>query len=128
VSMTADYLYNDATVQSTRIAPALVGNRIAQVPRHSAAVGARWQAPAGIAVTPRIRWLGRQFEDDENQLVLGEVVVADLSLSRALTKNIELFITAENIGNARIETGRTSDGLVNIGTPRLVIGGLRGSW
>jgi len=28
--------------------------------------------PAGITVAPRVRWIGRQFEDDENQLRLGE--------------------------------------------------------
>jgi outer membrane receptor protein involved in Fe transport len=128
IAVTADYLYNDATVRRASIAPALVGNRIAQVPRHSAAIGAQWRAPAGISVAPRVRWIGRQFEDDENQLILGEVVIADLTLSRALTRNIELFITAENIGDARIETGRTGDGLVNVGTPRYVVGGLRGSW
>jgi outer membrane receptor protein involved in Fe transport len=128
VSLTVDYLYNDATVRRASAAPALVGNRVAQVPRHTASVGATWRAPARIVVAPRVRWIGRQFEDDENQLVLGEVVIADVSLTRALTKNLELFITAENLGNVRIETGRTSDGLVNIGTPRFVLGGLRGSW
>jgi outer membrane receptor protein involved in Fe transport len=128
LSFTADYLYNDATVRRASVAPALVGNRIAQVPRHSAAIGAIWHAPAQLRIAPRLRWMGRQFEDDENQLTLGEVVIADLSVARPLTKQVELFLTAENLGNARIETGRTSDGLVNIGTPRLVIGGLRGSW
>lgn len=128
VSLTADYLYNDATVQRTSLAPALVGNRIAQVPRHSAAVGAVWRGPFGITATPRLRWIGRQFEDDENQLILGEVVIADLGLTRALAPHLELFVTGENIGNARIETGRPSEGLVSTGTPRLVVGGVRGRW
>ena len=128
VSVTADYLYNDASVRRSSIEPGLVGKRIAQVPRHSATVGATWRAPGGITVGPRLRWLGRQFEDDENQLVLGEVVIADVSLVHPLTRNVDVFLTTENLGNARIETGRTSDGLVNIGTPRLVVGGLRGTW
>lgn len=128
LTVTADYLYNDATVRRAAVAPALVGNRIAQVPRGSGSIGATWQAPAKLTIAPRIRWIGRQFEDDENQLRLGEVIVADLSVSRPLTKNLELFLTAENLGNARIETGRTADGIVNTGTPRLVLGGLRGHW
>jgi outer membrane receptor protein involved in Fe transport len=128
ITIAGDYLLNDATVRRTRTAPALVGNRVAQVPRESAAVSATWRAPFRFTFTPRLRWIGRQFEDDENQLILGEVVIADLSITRALTRHLELFLTAENIGNARIETGRTADGIVNIGTPRLVLGGLRGSW
>ncbi|HEY1108656.1 MAG TPA: TonB-dependent receptor [Opitutaceae bacterium] len=124
----AEYLYNDARVRRAAIAPALVGNRVAQVPRHTASLGASWKAPGQFTFVPRVRWIGRQFEDDENQLTLGEVVIADLSVSRPLTKQLELFLTCENLGNARIETGRTADGLVNTGTPRLLLGGLRGSW
>ena len=75
-----------------------------------------------------MRWLGRQFEDDENTLRLGEAVVVDLGASRALTKHLELFLTIENLGNARVETGRSADGVVNVGTPRLALGGLRGAW
>lgn len=128
LSLTADYLHNAATVRRAPVAPALVGNRVAQVPRHTAALGASWRAPAGLTFTPRVRWIGRQFEDDENQLILGEVVIADLGVSRALTPHVEVFLTCENLLDARIETGRTADGVVNIGSPRLVLVGLRSSW
>jgi outer membrane receptor protein involved in Fe transport len=128
LTISGDFLYNEATVRRSSLAPGLVGNQLAQVPRRTASLGATWQAPGRISVLPRVRWIDRQFEDDENQLRLGAVAIGDLSLSRPLTKNLAVFLTAENIGNARIETGRTADGLVNIGTPRLVVGGLRGSW
>ena len=136
LSLDAAALFNDATVRRASVAPApalsssngLVGNQVAQVPHHSATVGATWRAPGSITLTPRVRWLGRQFEDDENTLRLGEAVVADLGASRALTKHLELFLTIENLGNARVETGRSADGVVNTGTPRLALGGLRGSW
>ncbi len=128
LSMTGDILFNDATVRRASVAPALVGKQVAQVPRRSAAIGASWRAPGQFTVTPRVRWIGRQFEDDENLLRLGEVVVADLSVSRPVSKHLELFITAENLGNARVETGRSADGVVNVGTPRLVLGGVRGKW
>ncbi len=127
-TFTADYLYNEAEVTRASVAPALVGRRLAQVPRHSAALAAHLGLPGGFTVTPRVRFLGRQFEDDENQLILGAVIVGDLSVSRRLSDRLELFLTAENVGNARIETGRTADGLVNTGTPRFLLGGLRGSW
>ncbi|MBI4625260.1 MAG: TonB-dependent receptor, partial [Verrucomicrobia bacterium] len=128
LTITGDFIYNDATIRRTALAPWLVGNRVAQVPRRSAFFGAIWRAPAKLTFTPRLRYTGRQFEDDENHLTLGKVVVADLGISRALNKNIEIFLTGENLANARIETGRSADGVVTVGTPRLVIGGLRGSW
>ena len=128
LSWNATLLLNDATVRRTSVAPGLIGKELAQVARHTASLGARWLVPGGITLTPRVRWIGRQFEDDENTLRLGEVVVADLGASRALTKYLELFLTLENLGNARIETGRSVDGVVNTGTPRLFVGGLRGRW
>ncbi len=127
--LVAGALINDATVRRTALAPALVGNRVAQVPRYSASLGGTWgESSSKLSFTPRVRYIGRQFEDDENQLTLGAVVVADLGVNYTLTKNLTLFLNAENLGNARIETGRSADGLVNIGTPRLVLGGVRGSW
>lgn len=126
--LTADWLYDDATVLRASVSPALVGKRLPQVARNSASLGAVWHAPAGVTLTPRVRWIGRQFEDNENTLVLGEAIVADLTVSRPVSKHVELFLSAENLGNARVETGRSADGTVNTGTPRLTLGGLRGTW
>jgi outer membrane receptor protein involved in Fe transport len=125
LSFNAAALFNDAVVRRASVVPALVGNRVAQVPRRSASLGATWHAPGGVTITPRIRWLGRQFEDDENTLRLGEAIVADLGIRLAFKPHIEIFFTLENLGNARVETGRSADGLVNVGTPRLVFGGVR---
>jgi len=127
-SLNAAALFNDATVRRATVAPALVGKQVAQVPRHSATLGATWRAPGQLTFTPRVRWIGRQFEDDENALILGETVVADLGVTRAVTKQLTLFLTLENLTNARVETGRSADGVVNVGTPRLLLGGLRGNW
>jgi outer membrane receptor protein involved in Fe transport len=126
LSFNAAYLYNDATVQRSAPAPALAGKRLAQVPRHSAALGAEWRA-GKLTFTPRLRVIGRQFEDDENLLILGTVAIADLGASYALGRG-ELFLTIENLGDARIETGRSADGLVNTGTPRLALAGFRLPW
>jgi hypothetical protein len=55
------------------------------------------------------------------------VVIADLGASYSLGRG-ELFLTIENLGDARIETGRSADGLVNTGTPRLAVTGFRCVW
>ena len=125
---TAEALWNDATVRRSDVAPALEGKRVAQVPRHTLTFGGTWRAPGGITLTPRLRWIGAQFEDDENTLRLGEVAVIDLGAVYPLGRGWELFVSAENLGNARIETGRSADGVVNLGTPRLGLAGVRGSW
>lgn len=126
LSFNAAWLYNDATVQRAALSPALAGKRLAQVPRHSATLGAEWRT-GQLTLTPRVRVIGRQFEDDENQLILGTVAIADLGASYVLGRG-ELFLTIENLGDARIETGRSAGGLVNTGIPRLTVAGFRCAW
>jgi len=126
-TVTADYLRSDATVRATALAPGLIGKQLAQVPRHSAALGAEWRT-GRLTFAPRLRLIGRQFEDDENQLVLGAAAIADLGASYRLRPGGDLFVTVENLGDTRLETGRSPDGLVNTGTPRLVLGGFRATW
>lgn len=127
-SLTAESLFNDSTIRRAAVAPQLVGKEVAHVPRHSASLGATWKMPGGVAVTSRLRWLGRQFDNDENTLRLNEAVVADLGISRWLTPHLELFLTAGNLGNARVETRRSAEGLVYTGTPRMYEVGVRGVW
>jgi len=128
LTLDASYLNDDTAVQRAAVAPALVGKQLAQVPRNSAAFGANWRGPGGLTLTPRVRWLGRQFEDDQNLLILRAAVVADFNVSYPLTPQLALFLTVENLGNVRIETGRSVSGLVNTGTPRLAFAGIRAAW
>jgi outer membrane receptor protein involved in Fe transport len=127
-ALKADYLGNDATIREASVEPALAGNRLAQVPRQSAVLGAEWRPLAGLTLTPRVRWLGRQFEDNENTLVLGEALVVDLGAAYTFARRCEIFLTIENLTDARIETGRSADGTVNAGAPRLFLGGFRCGW
>ena len=118
------YLFADARVVDAPQQPALEGKRLAQVPEHSAALSLRYNNPAIIgAVTGR--YVGPQFEDDLNTLPLGGYVVFDVVLSRALTKWSEVFVAVENLFDRTYSTGRTSEGVVSIGAPRFVHGGLR---
>ncbi len=128
LALTAGYLYSDATVREAGVAPALAGKRLAQVPRQAASFGATWQPAKQLRFTPRVRLLGRQFEDDENLLRLGTALVVDLGASYRVTSNAEFYLTAENLTDERIETGRSADGVVNTGTPRLWLGGFRTAW
>jgi len=128
LTLVADYLYNDAKVRSAPAMPGLAGRRLAQVPRQSLSLGANWRPAKTVTVSPRFRALGRQYEDDENSLRLGAVLILDLGASYRLSDRVEFFLNAENVTNARIETGRSPDGLVNTGNPRLVSGGVRCTW
>jgi iron complex outermembrane receptor protein len=121
----ASHLYADARVVDAPQQPALEGKRLAQVPKHTAALSLRYNNPAILAGAVTGRYIGPQFEDDLNTLPLGSYVVFDVALSRAITKWSELFVAVENIFDETYSTGRTSEGVVSIGAPRFVRGGIR---
>jgi outer membrane receptor protein involved in Fe transport len=120
--------FSDATIRSVAADPDLDGKQISGVSRTSAVVSGTWNVTKAIALTSRIRVLGSQFEDDENTLRLAKAVVVDLRASYSLSKHTQLFATAENLTDARIEVSRSADGLMYVGAPCIVIGGVHFSW
>jgi outer membrane receptor protein involved in Fe transport len=118
------YQFADSTVASS-LDPGLVGLQTPQVPRHttSLALGCerrRWSA-AGVG-----RYVGRQFDDDLNQLALSGYFTADGILRYHLSDRAEAFIAAENLLDRTYSIARTP--AEQIGAPRLLRVGLRLSW
>ena len=105
----AAYLYSDSRVDRT-------GLRVPQVPLNQGSLGIAFDGP--LAVLLQARWAGDQFEDDLNQLVIPSFVVADLSLRRSFGNRLDLFLSAENLFDERVVTGRLP--LATLGPPRLV--------
>ena len=116
------YLFADATVRDFPPVPALEGNQLPQVPRHSAALQARYDG-AAASVGAQVRWTDDQFEDDQNALVLRACWTVDAEARRALRRGLEVFVGAENLTGSRYDVGRTPVGTV--GPPRAVRAGLR---
>jgi outer membrane cobalamin receptor len=121
------YLYDDATVRRATVSPRLEGLRLAQVPRHSASAGLDWKQ-GNWTVSPEVRFVGEQFEDDSNTLPLAAATLVDLAVHVRIDPHAELFMTAENMADHRLETGRSAGDFVNIGSPRLILFGIRSSW
>ena len=121
----ASHLYTDARVEEAEQQPTLEGKRLAQVPAHTAALSVRYTNSAVVAGAVTARYVGPQYEDDLNTLPLGGFVVVDVVLSRALTRWSEAFVAVENLFDRTYATGRTSEGVISVGTPRFVRGGIR---
>ena len=121
----ASYLYADARVVEASQQPALEGKRLAQVPENTATLSARYDNPAIVAAAVTLRYIGPQFEDDLNTLPMGGYVVVDATVSRAITKWMDVFLAAENLFNREYTVGRTSEGVISTGSPRVVRGGVR---
>ena len=121
----ASYIFTDAKVVNAPQQPGLEGKRLAQVPQHGATIGVSYENPQWLTASAMARFIGPQYEDDQNTLRLGSYWVFDLFLSRRLAKWAEIYVGIENLFNTTYSVGRTSDGVVSIGAPLLVHGGIR---
>lgn len=121
----ASYIFTDAKVVNAPQQPGLEGNRLAQVPQHGATLGVSYENPQLLTASAMARFVGPQYEDDQNTLRLGSFWVFDLFLSRRVAQWGEIYLGIENLFNTTYSVGRTSDGVVSIGAPLLVHGGIR---
>jgi hypothetical protein len=67
--------------------------------------------------------VGRQYEDDRNELGLASFVVADLSAACRVGRSAHAFVAIENLLDERAAVGRTP--VATLGPPLLARIGLR---
>jgi outer membrane receptor protein involved in Fe transport len=116
----ASYAYTDATVRSSGIAAGLNGLRPAQVARHNASATLGWR---GLSLTAR--YVGPQFEDDQNLRHLRSAVTLDGVVNIPIGRGLAVSLRAENITNTRIEAGISATGVIERASPRTLWLGLR---
>jgi outer membrane receptor protein involved in Fe transport len=124
------YLFNSAKVAEYDAEPDLMGNYLAQVPRHRGSVQVEYTHPQYLNIALAVQAIGRQFDDDQNiRTVPGHsspglpgYALVSLQASRRLTGNIEIFAGVQNLTNNEYFVGTLP---TTIGTPRLVNGGIR---
>ncbi len=143
------YLFNDARVREFAANPSLVTNCpgnpgeacfLPQVPRHRGTLQAAYTEPRFINLSVQLQFMGQQYDDDQNvrgvpsngctvaafapcaNPGLPGYTMVDMSASRMLGRNLEVFFGVQNIGNVEyfVQTYPST-----IGTPRLVNGGVR---
>ncbi len=124
VRVSAAYVYDQAEVTDNPANPSLVGRRLPQVPEHRGSMRASYANPRLGTFAAGVQIVGAQFDDDLNQTSrrLPAFAVADISASRAIGRNIELFVGAQNLFDAEYFVGTLP---TTVGAPRLVTGGLR---
>jgi outer membrane receptor protein involved in Fe transport len=138
---TGAYLYNHARVTDGGLAnAALVGNVLPQVPTHRGSLRASYASTKYISLALGVQFLGAQFDDDQNIRIvpapalagagysasttpgLPGYAVVDLTASRILARNLELFAGAQNLFDRQYFVGTLP---TTIGSPRLVSAGVR---
>ena len=119
LSLRVSYLFTQPEIDRASEST-LVGRLLAQTPEHVATAAVEWRPGAKWLLTALGRYVGRQFEDDQNAIVLAPFFTVDAAIFYEFTHNISAGLKVENLLDADIETGKSLDGLVSIGAPRLM--------
>lgn len=113
----ASWAFTDARVEASGMAAALDGMQPAQVARHQGSANLGWsRGDALVSVTGR--YIGPQFEDDQNARELADAFTLDARIAVPLTAGLTIEARGENLADARVETAITGNGIVERATPR----------
>jgi outer membrane receptor protein involved in Fe transport len=107
ISFSGGYQFVDSRVVSFPANTSLEGLRVPQVARHQFTFQTVYANPKVIEAALQFRIGGRQFDDDQNLLVLRSYSTVDAIVSRALSSSLKIFAAAENLFDSKIESGRT---------------------
>jgi outer membrane cobalamin receptor len=97
-------------------------NRVPQVPRYNAALGARY-ADYGWTGSAQLRLTGPQYEDDQNAFLLRRATVLDIYAGRTITRQVQAFVAVENLFDNEYDVGRTP--ILTTGLPQAVRAGVQ---
>ena len=106
----------------------LEGRMLAQTPENVVTAAVEWKPGTKWLLTVQGRYNSQQFEDDQNAIVLAPFFILDAAIFYEFSRKISTGLKVENLLDADIETGKSADGLVSIGAPRLVTLQLQCRW
>ncbi|UZW54759.1 TonB-dependent receptor [Sphingobium sp. JS3065] len=122
VLLSASYAYSRSRVR----APGrdFDGLRPAQTPAHSASATLAWEPKQGPAVSATLRYVSKQYEDDQQLDVLPHALTVDAVARLPLGHGVTLIARGENLFDEEVTT-RNAGGSIDLGTPRTLWIGLR---
>jgi outer membrane cobalamin receptor len=121
LTVRADYLYTDAKDDAT-------GRRLPQVSAHTVVSGLDWNPHSRWHFQVQGRYVSDAYEDDGNTLGLTSALTWDVRVSHQIDEKTELFLAVENLTDKNVIVGRTTSGLLDLGTPRFARLGVRRNW
>jgi len=123
--LSASWAWADSRVHASGVAAPLDGLRPAQTPAHQASATLGWHRKSGFGGSLTARYVGPQFEDDQNSRTLASAFTLDATAAVPVTKRFAVEGRAENLFDARVEAGNSGNDIVERATPRTLWLGFR---
>lgn len=116
--------WTQAEVDGGSAAPQLTGLRPAQTPKVAVSAEARWEPIEPLTLRFTVRHEGERWDDDLNTRLLSAATTLDVRADWTVTDSAVLYLAAENLTDAAVETAQTADGIESFDQPRTVRIGL----
>jgi len=125
IVVSGSYLFVNSIVLHFASNPALIGNFLPQVAQNQFGVQVSY-AEQNWTAGVQARFLGNQFDDDQNRLPLGPAFSLDAQVWRSFGRHVALFFAAQNLTDDRFKTAATPVYMVR---PQVFVrGGVRLNW
>ena len=111
--------YTHAVVHGGTTAPQLTGLRPAQAPRIIVTAGADWQVVGPFSLHGQLRYEGVRYDDDLNTHPLAPATVVDARLDWRINRFTTVYVGADNLFDANVQTAVAGDGSISYDAPRI---------
>lgn len=120
----AAYVYDQARVTENPANTALVGRFLPQVPAHRASLRIAYSNARRLSLATSVQFVGSQFDEDRNLAArrLPGYTLVDFTASRAVGRNVEIFLGLQNLLDAEYFVGTLP---TTVGAPRFGSAGFR---
>ena len=122
--LSAAVSYTHARVDGGSAAPQLTGLRPAQTPEAAVTATADWRPMPRLGLSGEIRYESARFDDDQNTRPIAAGTGVNARMDYRVQGAASLYVSAENLLGAAIQTGRTAVGVISYDAPRVVTVGL----
>lgn len=124
LSLRLAYTLTHARVDGGAKAPQLTGKRPALTPAAAATAALDWRPVERLTVTAQARYEGDRFDDDLNTRRIDAGTGVDGRVEWRLTSSASVYVAAENLFNANLQTGHSAADVTTWAAPRMVRVGL----
>ena len=112
------YAWQTGELTTTQSASALAGNRLAQLPRHSASLWNRYDFNRTFGIGLGVIHRGDIFANVDNAVTVPGFTRVDAAVYWTLNPSLQLQLNVENLGNTRYFTSAHSNNNITPGAPR----------
>ncbi len=120
LDLRAAFALTHARVDGGTTAPQLTGHRPAETPAAVATANLVWRAAGRLTLSGGLRYESARFDDDQNTRKIEGGTSVDARADLKLTDDVAAFLAADNVFDARLQTGRSAAGVVTWDAPTVV--------